>query len=247
MSFVVVLPVAPVIADDAGASRGRGPRRRSPRARRAGRSGTSAAAAPRASACATKSAPARRRRRRGRPPRSGASRSARRSPRSPTAARAAGRAARSASSSSGITARATTRCSASRATSRSSNGIFPVASSCSGSAPRPAITTTSPGRALAERELDRGAPVELDLERAERAGGDLGGDRGGLLAARVVGGEDRAVGELGDDATHQRPLRRGRGRRRRRRRRRAARRRARARRGARCRASRACARSRRSP
>ncbi len=37
-------------------------------------------------------------------------------------------------------------------------------------------------------------------------GGDLGGDRLRRLGAGVVGGEDRAVGELGDDPPHQRPL-----------------------------------------
>ena len=94
-----------------------------------------------------------------------------------------------------------------RVTSRSSNGTLPVASSCIGSAPRPAITTTSPGSRIADRALDRGATVELELEPAERARGDLRGDRLRILRARVVRGEDRPVRELGDDPSHQRALR----------------------------------------
>ena len=39
------------------------------------------------------------------------------------------------------------------------------------------------GPRVAERELDRGAAVELELELAERAGGDLGGDRRRILAS----------------------------------------------------------------
>ena len=55
--------------------------------------------------------------------------------------------------------------SSSRATSRSSKGIFrPPASSWPCSWPLPAITTVSPGVALAERERDRGPAVGLDLD-----------------------------------------------------------------------------------
>ena len=94
----------------------------------------------------------------------------------------------------------------SRATSRSSNGTFPVASSCSGSAPRPAITTMSPGPASSSASSIAARRSSSMLELAERACRDLGGDRLGRLRARVVGGQDRPVGELGDDAAHQRPL-----------------------------------------
>ncbi len=127
-----------------------------------------------------------------------------------------------------------TAASTSRATSRSSKGRLPVASSCSGSAPRPAIDDDVARSRLGERELDRGAAVELDLELAGRARRDLGGDRRGVLGARVVGGEDRPVGEPGDDLRPSAGACRGRGRRRRRRRPSAGRRRARAPRGARC-------------
>ena len=74
------------------------------------------------------------------------------------------------------------------------------------SAPLPAITTTSPARAspiatsIASRAVD-------DRPRASRrARRDLGGDRAGLLGARIVGGDDRPVGELGGDPAHHRPL-----------------------------------------
>ena len=55
MSFVDVLPVEPVIADDARAASGRAPRRAIAASAACASSGTSAAAAPRASACSTKS------------------------------------------------------------------------------------------------------------------------------------------------------------------------------------------------
>ena len=193
--------------DDARAATGRAPRRRSSRAPRAGG---------RERASRRRRARARAARSRRRPCRPATNRSPssirRESICTPVTSVAHGCACTRpsgsiSSSSSGIIGGPRRAASVSRATSRSSNGIFPEASSCSGSAPRPAITTTSPGLRLGERELDRGAAVELDLEPAERAGGDLGGDRGRILAARVVGGEDRAVGELGDDAAHQRPLR----------------------------------------
>ena len=175
MSFVVVLPVAPVMPTTRAVERSR---TAPPIAASAacGSSGTSAAAAPRASACATKSAPAADRDEevalldppgvdlhaghlgRPRPGREPAERLDQ------------------------VELERDHRCAATRprmlrATSRSSNGTLPVASSCSGSAPRPAITTISSGPGLRERELDRGAAVELLLELPERAGGDLGGDR----------------------------------------------------------------------
>ena len=57
-----------------------------------------------------------------------------------------------------------------------------------------------------ERELDRGAPVELLLERRQRSSGYLRGDRFRILRTRVVRGEDRAIRELRDDPAHQRAL-----------------------------------------
>ena len=54
-----------------------------------------------------------------------------------------------------------------------------------------------------ERRLDRLAPVEHDLEPPVR---DLGGDRRGILGARIVGRDDRPVGERRGDPPHQRPL-----------------------------------------
>ena len=99
--------------------------------------------------------------------------------------------------------------SSSRATSRSSNGIFrPPSNSCPCSWPLPAITTVSPGSAassaiaIAARRSGStstcaalGNPVE-----------DLGDDRVRVLGARVVGGDDADVGQLGPDAAHQRAL-----------------------------------------
>ena len=139
------------------------------------------------------------------------------------------------------------RRSASRATSRSSNGStrrrspVPARGPCRRSRRRRPARRGSTARAIAARA------VGLDLE-LRRAGEDLVDDRARILAARVVGGDDRDVGELGGDAAPSAGACRGRGRRRSRRRRsRGRRRRARAPRGARSRARPACARSRRSP
>ena len=110
--------------------------------------------------------------------------------------------------------------SSSRATSRSSKGTLrPSSNSWPCSWPLPAITTVSPGSARPERERDRGAPVDLDLDlgAALDPGEDFGDDRLRVLGARVVGGDDRQV-----RAARRRPgpssaACRGRGRRRRRR------------------------------
>ena len=79
----------------------------------------------------------------------------------------------------------------SRTTSRSSNGTFPVASSCSGSAPRPAITTTSPGCASPSASSIAARRSSSSSSTPSSARRDLGGDRCGILGAGVVGGEDR--------------------------------------------------------
>ena len=96
--------------------------------------------------------------------------------------------------------------SASRAASRSSNGIVRSANSCPCSAPLPAIRTTSPSRAELDRARDRGRAVRLDLDVADRAGDDRVDDRLRILAARIVVRDDHDVGELGGDAPHLRPL-----------------------------------------
>ena len=73
--------------------------------------------------------------------------------------------------------------------------------------PLPAITTTSPSRRRLDRARDRRAPVGLDLERRPPAPATISAMIASrLLAARVVGGDDRDVGELGGDPAHHRPL-----------------------------------------
>ena len=74
--------------------------------------------------------------------------------------------------------------------------------------PLPATTTTSPGRAAATA-----APMAARRSRTastERPGGharqDVVDDGLRLLGARVVGGDDRAVGEPGGDLAHDRAL-----------------------------------------
>ena len=83
----------------------------------------------------------------------------------------------------------------SRATSRSSNGTLPGRELLLRLGAASGDHDDVSGRGLAEGALDRGTPVELELERAGAARGDLGSDRGRLLAARVVGCQDRPVGE----------------------------------------------------
>ena len=94
-----------------------------------------------------------------------------------------------------------------RATSRSSNGTLPVASSCSGSAPRPAITHYLARPGLLERLGDRRPPVELDLDagrallprprrRSARAAPTAGCRRSGSCGRRA----------RETDTAHQRPL-----------------------------------------
>src|SRR6185312_2834325 len=57
-----------------------------------------------------------------------------------------------------------------------------------------------------DRPLDRLAPVDDHLEPVGRTGGDLGGDGGGILGSRVVGGDDGEVRAVGGGASHQRAL-----------------------------------------
>src|SRR5207247_3241212 len=57
-----------------------------------------------------------------------------------------------------------------------------------------------------DRVCDRGTAVPDDLRVAVDAGHDLVDDRAGILAARVVGGHDRDVRELGGDPAHDRAL-----------------------------------------
>ena len=77
--------------------------------------------------------------------------------------------------------------------SRSSNGTVRSASSWPCSCPLPAMTTTSPGAGQPDGALDRRPAVDLDVHR--EAGGDVGDDRGRILAARIVGRDDRDVGQ----------------------------------------------------
>ena len=70
----------------------------------------------------------------------------------------------------------------------------------------PAISTTSPSRASSIARAIAARAVGLDLDVADGAGDDLVDDRLRILAARVVGGDDRDVGELGREPPHQRPL-----------------------------------------
>ena len=86
---------------------------------------------------------------------------------------------------------APSRRSASRATSRSSNGSLRSANSCPCSWPLPAMTTTSPSRGAADRLGDRGSAVGLDLGSGPTPGKDLVDDRERILASRVVRGHDR--------------------------------------------------------
>ena len=64
------------------------------------------------------------------------------------------------------------------------------ANSCPCSWPLPAITTTSPSR-RGRAPLDRRGAVGLDLGVAVGSGERLGDDRVRILAARIVGGDDR--------------------------------------------------------
>ena len=132
----------------------------------------------------------------------------RRSPRPPTAGRAAGRAARRRTARAGSRARRRRAAAPRASTSRSSNGILPVASSCSGSAPRPAITTTSPAPrvARARARSRRAGRARARARRARRPRprrrSPPGSSERGLSEVRIA-----PVGELGGDAPHQRALR----------------------------------------
>ena len=96
--------------------------------------------------------------------------------------------------------------SSSRATSRSSNGMHRRrAISCPCSWPLPGDQHDVSFAAGLDRPCDRRAPVGLDLELG-RAGEDLVDDRERVLAARIVGRDDRDVGELVRDPPHERAL-----------------------------------------
>ena len=160
-------------------------------------SGTSAAAAPRASACSTKSAPP--------PTATNRSPSAmrRESICRPVTASAHGRAIRRPSGSSDVELERDHRVehlACDRTVVERDEppgdlhlGIGPLAGN------HDDIAFTRVGECL----LDRGATVDDDLQPAVR---DLLGDRLRVLAPRVVGRDDHAVGALGGDASHQRPL-----------------------------------------
>src|SRR4029079_12885910 len=57
-----------------------------------------------------------------------------------------------------------------------------------------------------ERGCDRGLAVGLDLPIAGHPSENLIDDRLRVFAPRVVGRDDRGVGEAGDDVAHERPL-----------------------------------------
>ena len=89
-------------------------------------------------------------------------------------------------------------------------GIVETARSCrrrSGrvSWPLPASSSTSPGAQHREAAADRVGAV-ADLVGAGAGGEDGAADRGGVLAARIVVGDDDDVGELLGDRAHLRPL-----------------------------------------
>ena len=229
MSFVDVLPVEPVMPTTRALDRSRTARPERARGRRRHRRGTSVAAAPRASASSTNSAPPADRNEE--VARLDAARvdlhagdlvGVRRSLEAPRP-RTRPRRARAGSRGAPQRAAAPPARRRGRRTGRSR-----PASSCPCSWPLPAITTTSPCTRDLERPRDRGAPVGLDLDVGLGAGHDLVDDRLGLLAARVVGGDDRQVGELARRSGPSAAAWRGRGRRRSRTRRSAGRRRARA-------------------
>ena len=98
-----------------------------------------------------------------------------------------------------------TAASAARTSTASSNGsttsptIWPV------SCPLPATTRTIAGAQLRHGGADRRAPV-ADLDRTRAGGEDRPADRGRVLAARVVVGDEYEVGARGGDLAHHRPL-----------------------------------------
>ena len=199
MSFVEVLPVEPVIADDAG-SRARAARRS--RARCSAASGSSAAStragrraarrvgvlgrdehAPRARRPAPAARSARRRRARRRSPTKrspgpGVARvdhRARRAGRRAARARDEPRRPRPAAT---LLRRPRRARSASRATATSSNGTLrPPANSWPCSWPLPAMTTTSPARGQRDGALDRRAAVDASTLGVRRAGARRGSRR----------------------------------------------------------------------
>ena len=92
-----------------------------------------------------------------------------------------------------------------RTTSTSSNGITVSPIVCPCSWPLPATASTSPGRQPVQRLGDRTLPV-ADLAPTRTRRQHRGADRGRILAARIVVGDDRHVGEARRGRAHQRPL-----------------------------------------
>ena len=86
-------------------------------------------------------------------------------------------------------------------------GQDPAADLLAVSWPLPAMTTTSPGPALARAVAMASArSARRHLAGPAAAGHDLVDDASGILAAGVVGGHDGQVGQLGCGRAHQRPL-----------------------------------------
>ena len=210
MSFVDVFPVEPGDRDDARARALAHGRPRSPASAACASSGTSAAAAPRASACSTKSAPP--------PTATNRSPSAmrRESICTPVTASAHGRATTPAERLDDVELDAGSRRAPRARPARSSNGTLRPASSISVSAPLPAITTTSPGRASASA-----------VSIAARRSSTISSRPAATSAAIAAGSSERGLSVVtiarsascGGDLVPSAAASRGRGRRRRRRRR----------------------------
>ena len=201
MSFVEVLPVEPVIADEAsGAALADSARRSppSPRTRRRAR----ASAAPRCARVADELAPPRI--------------ATKRSP-GPTRRESISRPVSSPEPSSSperapeLVDRErdhapAARRSASRATTRSSNGQLLAGDLLALLVALAGDHDNVPGLGQPDRARDRRAPVGIDLDVHPGALEDVLDDRERLLAARVVGRDIDDVGEIGGDLAHQRPL-----------------------------------------
>ena len=201
MSFVEVFPTEPVIATTRASLRARTALPSAASAAWAS-SGTSVAAAPRARASSRNASP----------PETATNRSPGRSRRESTltpvtvSASLSSRPSESSRTSASGKRDQPPPPSASFAASRSSNGTVRSANSWPCSAPLPAMRTTSPGCASSTARPIAAARSSSTSTSPSAPRHDLGDDRLGILAARVVGGDDRDVGELGGELAHQRPL-----------------------------------------